>query len=163
MQTFLPFSTYSLSAMALDNKRLNKQILEGYQILNVLSGKSKGNGWKNHPAVLMWRKYEKGLWQYIQEMIIEAKSRGIKTENNEANLNALKDQCWDQWGNIQPDFWNDDVKTMRIVTTHKASLFNKDPMFYSRYQYATTSPYNAPCCSTCKYYWPTHEEKNALV
>jgi hypothetical protein len=36
MQTFLPYKDFDLSAKALDNKRLNKQILEGYQILNVL-------------------------------------------------------------------------------------------------------------------------------
>jgi hypothetical protein len=163
MQTFLPSLHAHLSAISLDNKRLNKQILEGYQILNVLSGKSKGNGWKNHPAVLMWRKYEKGLWNYLQEMIQEAKVRGIKTENNEANLNSLKDQCWNEWGETPPQFWNDDIKVMRIITTHRANLFNKDPMFYSNYQYATQSPYNSPCCSTCSYYWPTHEERNALV
>ena len=40
MQTFLPYSDYEASAQTLDNKRLNKQILEGYQILKVLSGAS---------------------------------------------------------------------------------------------------------------------------
>lgn len=55
MQTFLPYTNTLDAARALDNKRLNKQILECYQILNVLSGRSKGNGWKNHPAVLMWK------------------------------------------------------------------------------------------------------------
>jgi len=50
MQTFLPHSTYAKCAQSLDNKRLNKQILEGYQILNVNSGMSKTGGWKNHPA-----------------------------------------------------------------------------------------------------------------
>ena len=41
MQTFLPHSTFIKCAHALDNKRLNKQILEGYQILNVNSGMSR--------------------------------------------------------------------------------------------------------------------------
>lgn len=160
MQTFLPYTDLAEIARNLDSKRLNKQILECYQILNVLSGKAKGNGWKNHPAVLMWKGYERGLWNYVQAMISEAKLRGIKTENNEANLNNLKSQCWNQWGNNKPSFWNDDIKMMRIVTTHKASLFNKDPMHYIRYQHATVSPYNVPCCpdrkEPCKYYWPTH-------
>ena len=40
MQTFLPDADYELTAQALDNRRLNKQILEGYQILKVLSGAS---------------------------------------------------------------------------------------------------------------------------
>ena len=124
MQTFLPQKDFNVSAHMLDNKRLNKQILEGYQILNVLSGRSKTGGWRNHPAVLMWRGYERGLWDYIQAMIAEAKFRGIKTENNEANLNNLKDQCWEDWGTQPPSFWHDDNRLIKVVTTHRANLFN---------------------------------------
>ena len=123
MQTFLPQSDYYVSAAILDSKRLNKQILECYQILNVLSGKSPTGGWRNHPAVLMWKGFERGLWSYVQAMIAEAKSRGIKTENNEANLNNLKDMCWDDWGNNIPDYFQDENKLLRIVTTHRANLF----------------------------------------
>jgi len=159
MQTFLPSTNSYSAARMLDSKRLNKQILEGYQILNVLSGMSKGNGWKHHPAVLMWKGYEKGLWQYIQAMIQEAKLRGIKTDKNEENLNNLKEQCWEDWGNIAPDFWEDNNKVMRLVTTHRANLYNKDPMYYAHFGYAKHSIYNQPCCSTCKYYWVTHESK----
>jgi len=160
MQTFLPQSDYYVSAAILDSKRLNKQILEGYQILNVLSGRSKTGGWRNHPAVLMWRGYERGLWNYIQAMIAEAKSRGIKTENNEANLNNLKDQCWEDWGEQVPDYFKDSNKLIRIVTTHRANLFKKDPLYYAPFQYAVNSINNIPCCpdrkEPCKYYWPTH-------
>ena len=159
MQTFLPHTNILYAARALDSKRLNKQILECYQILNVLSGRSKGNGWKNHPAVLMWKGYERGLWQYVQAMVREAKLRGIRTENNEANLNRLKDMCWDEWGENKPSFWNDNTKLMRLTTTHKANLFDKDPMYYSSFGYAKHSLYNQPCCSTCKYYWVTHENR----
>jgi hypothetical protein len=163
MQTFLPQSDYYLSARTLDNKRLNKQILEGYQILNVLSGKSKTGGWRNHPAVLMWKGYEHGLWRYIQAMIHEAKYRGIKTQNNEANLNKLKDLCWEDWGYDIPEYFKDEKKLVRIVTTHRANLFKKDPIYYAPFQYAITSLNNVPCCpdrkEPCKYYWPTHEGK----
>jgi len=159
MQTFLPSADPSISASLLDNKRLNKQILECYQILNVLSGKSKGNGWRNHPAVLMWKGYERGLWHYVQAMVYEARKRGIRTENNEFNLNALKDQCWDLWGNDAPSFWSDNNKLMRVTTTHKASLFDKDPIYYAKFAYAKHSVYNSPCCPTCKFYWITHELK----
>jgi hypothetical protein len=160
VQTFLPSANPVTTARWLDSKRLNKQILECYQILNVLSGKSPTGGWRNHPAVLMWKGYERGLWQYVQAMIREARNRGIRTENNEANLNRLKDQCWDKWGNQKPSFWNDTNKLMRVITTHKASLFDKDPMYYLKFAHAKYSIYNQPCCSTCKYYWITHEERN---
>jgi hypothetical protein len=159
MQTFLPSSNPVTSARWLDNKRLNKQILEGYQILNVLSGKSPTGGWRNHPAVLMWKGYERGLWQYIQAMVREAQFRGIRTENNEANLNRLKSMCWDQWGDKKPSFWDDTTKLMRVITTHKANLFDKDPAYYASFGYAKHSLYNKPCCSTCKYYWVTHDKQ----
>ncbi len=164
MQTFLTSTNSLKCAQNLDSKRLNKQILEGYQILNVLSGRTKG-GWRNHPAVLMWKGYEHGLWQYVGSMINIASLRGIKTENNVKNLNALYAECSDDWGNEHPAFWRDENKVMRIITTHRANLFKKDPLYYVKYQYAVDSPYNAPCCpdrkEPCKYYWPTHEDKNA--
>jgi len=112
VQTFLPSANPVTTARWLDSKRLNKQILECYQILNVLSGKSPTGGWRNHPAVLMWKGYERGLWQYVQAMIREARNRGIRTENNEANLSRLKDQCWDQWGSNKPSFWDDEERNV---------------------------------------------------
>jgi hypothetical protein len=159
MQTFLPSADIANSAMLLDNKRLNKQILEGYQILNVLSGQSPTGGWRNHPAVLMWKGFERGLWDYVQIMIREARQRGIRTENNEANLNRLKDKCWDIWGNDRPSFWYDNSRLMRVTTTHKANLFDKDPIYYAKFAYAKHSIYNQPCCNKCKYYWVTHEDR----
>ena len=136
MQTFLPHTNTLKAARALDSKRLNKQILEGYQILNVLSGRSKTGAWKNHPAVLMWKGYEHGLWEYIRSMVSEASLRGIKTENNVKNLNTLYQECSDDWGNEHPSFWQNENKVMRIITTHRANLFKKDPIYYVRYQYA---------------------------
>ena len=161
MQTFLPHTNTLDAARALDNKRLNKQILEGYQILKVLSGASPSSAWRNHPAVLMWKGFEHGLWDYIRSMVDIASLRGIKTENNVKNLNELYKKYSEDWGNEHPDFWRDETKVMRIITTHRANLFKKDPEYYLRYQYAVSSPYNAPCCpdrkTPCQYYWPTHE------
>ena len=90
MQTFLPSPNPVTTARWLDSKRLNKQILECYQILNVLSGKSPTGGWRNHPAVLMWKGYERGLWNYIQAMIQEAKNRGATTDFIDKQVKALE-------------------------------------------------------------------------
>ena len=147
MQTFLPYPDFQQSLGALDYRRLGKQRVEAFQILNVLTNSTIKLGWRNHPAVLMWKGYERGLWKYVQAMIFEARNRGIKTENNEANLNRLKELCWDDWGNTAPSFWNDTTKLMRVVTTHKASLFNKDPLQYIRFQSSASSPYNITCCN----------------
>jgi hypothetical protein len=53
----------------------------------------------------------------------------------------------------------DTIKVMRLTTTHKANLFDKDPLYYAKFGYAKHSLYNHPCCNTCKYYWVTHEER----
>jgi hypothetical protein len=89
MQSFLPYppeidtktGVYSFrnSAKVLDPIRLNKQCLEGYQILKRLLDPSPTGGWKNHPAVLQWKGYEYALYRYIMDMCAEHISRGGKT------------------------------------------------------------------------------------
>ena len=157
MQTFLPSGSPIFAAQALDNKRLNKQILEGYQILKVLS--TNGKAWRNHPAVLMWEGHEGALVDYIREMIAEAKHRGIKTENNEANINTLVNTYYHQWDNSKPEWMLDKQKLGRIVATHRANLYRKDPIYYAEYASAVNHKLNKPCCEKCQYFWPTHPLK----
>ena len=158
MQTFLPFKSFYNTAQALDNKRLNKQILECYQILKVLSSNDPKAGWRNHPAVKMWRGFEMGLYQYAMVMIEEANNRGIKTENNLRNLQELNERAYQDWGYGMP-FWMDDKKVMaRVTTTHKANLYRKDPEYYFEFHTAVESKNNEPCCDRCNYYWVTHKE-----
>jgi hypothetical protein len=162
MQTFLPHGDYEASAQSLDNKRLNKQILEGYQILKVLSGASPSGAWRNHPAVLMWKNAEYELVNYIDHMVYEAEWRGIKTINNKRNLRELASQYKHTWSKQLPFWMEDDITLRCMTTTHKVSLFNKDPMAYASFQPWTNSPYNVTCCDTCKYYWPTHPLRNMV-
>lgn len=53
-----PFET----AMALDSRRLNKQIIECQQILDALNGKK---AWSNHPCTLQYAGYERWLMNYM--------------------------------------------------------------------------------------------------
>ena len=159
MQTFLPSGSTMFAAQALDNKRLNKQILEGYQILKVLA--TNGKAWRNHPAVLMWEGHEGKLVEYVRDMIAEAKYRGIKTENNETNINTLVKSYGYQWDDSMPKWMQDKEKLSRVVATHKANLYRKDPIYYSEYSKAVGSKYNKPCCEKCLYYWPTHPLRKA--
>jgi hypothetical protein len=151
MQTFLPSGSSIFAAQSLDSKRLNKQILECYQILNVLAGNSMG--WRNHPAVLMWKGHEGALLEYVRDMIKEAKHRGIKTENNEANINRIASKSW----NTEKPSWMTNKETLsRVVATHRANLYRKDPIYYAEYANAVNHKLNKPCCEKCLYYWPTH-------
>ena len=64
MQTFLPYPEFRLSAHCLDDKRLNKQVLECKQIHVAATSEDETVGWYNHPAVRMWRGYEHRLFLY---------------------------------------------------------------------------------------------------
>ncbi|NBW11503.1 MAG: hypothetical protein EBR82_26080 [Caulobacteraceae bacterium] len=156
MQTFLPFKDFFESAQALDNKRLNKQILEGYQILKVLNNNDPKAAWRNHPAVKMWRGHEGQLWLYIMNMVDEANKRGIKTDKNMDNLKVLKAATAKNWGWSLPNWYRDPFILAKVLTTHKANLYKKDPTYYSNFVSSTTDENNSPCCPTCSYYWVTH-------
>lgn len=162
MQTFFPFINLVDNAKVLDNKRLNKQILEGYQILKVLSGASPTGGWRNHPAVLMWKGHEYSLRTYVRTMVTEANIRGIKTENNVNNLNQLEERYGEDWGTSMPKwFRTEEVK--RVNVTHRARLYVKDPIYYEEFREYVDSPLNLPCCKTCSYYWPTHMTRDNVL
>lgn len=160
MQTFMPHKDFTKTAQALDSKRLNKQILECYQILKVLSNDDPRAGWRNHPAVKMWRGSEKTLWSYTMAMIFEANTRGIKTDKNLENLRNLWASASGYWGDDYPEWYNDDVKMKRLTTSHKANLYRKDPEYYFEFYPAVAK--HQPCCPgrkvPCNYYWVTHEE-----
>lgn len=162
MQTFLPYKDFSMSAEALDSKRLNKQILEGYQILKVLSNKDPHAGWRNHPAVKMWRGFEHLLLDYVMTMVKEADKRGIKTDKNVSNIMDLINTYGIDWGFDIPEWYENDVTMKRLTTTHKANLYKKDPVYY--YNFFSAVAKSNPCCPSrkepCKYYWVTHEEKH---
>lgn len=157
MQTFLPYADFEKSAQALDNKRLNKQILEGYQILKVLGNPDPRAGWRNHPAVKMWRGHEFSLFGYVMQMVEEAKLRGIKTDKNEENLWNLHADQFTQWGVGAPKWWDSEEAMARVTTTHKANLYKKDPLYYWDFIEAVLDEDNKPCCEKCNYYWVTHE------
>jgi hypothetical protein len=158
MQTFLPYKDFRKSAQALDSKRLNKQVLEGYQILNVLSNPDPRAGWRNHPAVKMWRGSEHVLLEYIMTMVEEADKRGIKTDKNVANLMELTEREGNWWGTDEPDWYNNDIVMKRVTATHKANLYRKDPVYYVDFGSAVHTKDNKPCCDRCNYYWVTHVE-----
>lgn len=161
MQTFLPYKEFDQCAKILDNKRLNKQILESYQILKVLSGQSPSGAWRNHPAVLMWKNAEKSLRVYTKAMIKEARLRGIRTDKNEANIEALEAITGHLWGNGKP-VWSESFHVNRVTITHRTNLYRKDPIYYAKFYQDIKNKNNKPCCDKCLYYWATHAIRNRV-
>ena len=149
MQTFVPYSDFTESAIVLDNKRLNKQLLEGRQIYDILSSQRTTGGWINHPAVKMWRGYNTALYTYLVAIKDECIRRGIQTEKN---WNAIKHmRKWDYGTGVNlvmPPWWNDE----RVHESHRNNLYVKDPDFYVEFSTAK----RRTCCDRCNYFWPTH-------
>jgi hypothetical protein len=168
MQTFIPIATTEFHDIAihLDNKRLNKQALEGWQILmNLLeldpqNQPRKTKGWSNHPAVKMWRGSEQALLLYILAMTDEWKLRGFKTTIAEKAENTM----WyavtttpNKYGVLKyPDWMLDTAKFQEIAASHRKALLVKDYDWYSNCGWVEDKGY-AP--STYEYVWPTQEVK----
>jgi len=132
MQTFLPYKGFELSAQTLDYKRLGKQRVEAFQVLNVLLGRTetKAKGWLNHPITKMWRGHENALKLYTNIMIDEWIFRGY-------NNTMVKE---DIVGRIEYPQW---IGNDLFHSSHRANLLRKDREFYSKFYWNenSESPY----------------------
>jgi hypothetical protein len=75
MQTFLPYTSYIMSAVVLDRQRLGKQRVEAAQLLR---GLLITGSWTNHPASKMWKGHERSLAKYGLAICTEWISRGYR-------------------------------------------------------------------------------------
>ena len=131
MQTFLPYSNFADSLDCLDYRRLGKQRVEAYQIINALEGRSKG--WANHPATKMWKGYENALKQYHNECIEHWVARGY---NNNMKKEVIEGDI------VYPHWLGDDT----FHSAHRSNLLRKDKEFYSQYLWTESD--------NMEYYWP---------
>lgn len=138
MQTFVPATSFADTAKILDNKRLHKQALEGWQILmNLLKVDPAGNyrdskGWSNHPAVKMWRGAELQLAEYILAMTTEWTARGFRTTIPEKAMQTLRDTEL-PIGADSPFWMREELLFEQIASTHRQALLVKDYDWYSQF------------------------------
>ena len=122
MQVFI-IGTPLETAMALDSKRLRKQIIECRQILDALNSKT---AWSNHPCVLQYRGYEK--WLEIYKGIL------MSYEKCEFGTAILSNMYAD---NYRPD-WH----TQEYYDQMKRRLYTKDPEHYKQWAHLGKSDEN---------------------
>lgn len=146
MQTFLPYPDFNSSARVLDRQRLGKQRVETLQIMSALM---TGTGWVNHPATLMWRRYEWALLRYQKAICDEWLERGYKDtcyEKTELLYNRhrrwTEELIWPNWLGIEG-----------FHISHQSNLMRKDRAYYSQY-FPLIPDY-------MEYVWP-HEEPEYL-
>lgn len=127
MQTFLPYPSFELSASVLDYRRLGKQRVETFQLLNAIRGVDKygepkdHKGWVNHPAAVMWRQYVPALHMYGRAMTLEWIRRGY----NDTMLDRFEVHS-----NFEYPYW---FGVREFHRSHQSNLLRKDAEFYGRH------------------------------
>ncbi|MGJ7440677.1 MSMEG_6728 family protein [Aquipuribacter sp. MA13-6] len=128
MQTFLPYPDERASAAVLDDRRLGKQRVETLQVLRALTWHSYG--WRNHPAVRMWRGFVPALVHYGVAVCDEWVSRG--------RADAVRGSLLEFTGGVVPDPQRLHDLGQRppwlgldeLHRSHRSSLVRKDPEHY---------------------------------
>jgi hypothetical protein len=144
MNTFLPYNDFKKCARILDNKRLNKQILEGTQIINIILKKvgiicdEEKKNWWNHPVFNLWmdKKSKKfylcQLIKYLDAFYDEHICRGGKHEYYE---NKRKDFI--TLSIVHEELFASSKKVLKwssnLHKCMKANLIRKDEIYYSKY------------------------------
>ena len=128
MQTFLPWPDPRESAAALDDRRLGKQRVETFQVLRALTWPSYG--WKNHPAVRMWRGFVPGLVAYGLACVDEWRARG-RADATRASLLEFTGGVEPDWDDLHdrgllPPWVGDDA----VHRSHRSALRRKEPAHY---------------------------------
>jgi hypothetical protein len=141
MQTFLPNSNFIITAKKLDYRRLGKQRVEAKQILLVLDPSYGKKGWRNHPAVKMWRGYEAALAAYGMAICEEWIDRGYNDSLYPWFSNQYAKFVGDRSPKLPP--WLGDPKFHRA---HRSNLLRKQPEHYRKFW--PTLPDDLP------YIWP---------
>lgn len=125
MQTFLPYPDFAASARVLDMRRLGKQRVEALQILQVLAGLT--HGWRNHPAVRMWRGHAMMLTQYLCNVVAEWHDiRGYNDTCREKARIILEAYPQLQTEYDMPSWVGDPA----FHASHRSNLVRKDPAHY---------------------------------
>lgn len=132
MQTFLPYADFEASASVLDYRRLGKQRVETFQLLNAIRGVDKfgepkqHKGWVNHPAAVMWRQYVPALALYGVVMCGEWIARGYNDTLYDRLEKILTDTSN---GEVEMPYWLGDGEFHR---SHQSNLLRKDAEFYGK-------------------------------
>ena len=121
MQTFLPYSDFNKTASVLDWRRLGKQRVEAKQVLLTIDRGDDAKGWRNHPAVNMWRGYETALAYYGAAICLEWIERGY----NDTQLDWFRERIGNNIIHLPPWLGDD-----RLHISHQSNLIRKDPDYY---------------------------------
>lgn len=139
MQVFLCDISLEKSSKILDSKRLNKQIVEAFQIVTDRLPNF------HHPAYLFWKDYKQELRQYMYCLCNEYSNRFHKEHKCSILSIPNEIKTFDFIPNIEYDLY-----------THKVNLLRKNYEWYSRF-------FHVEKIDECPegYYWNVPYGKNS--
>lgn len=143
VNTFLLLADFIESAKLLDDARLFKQAVEALQIINMLLGKTSGGAFANHPAKIQWEGYLDALKAYYNAHLNEVYRRKCRATTMKFMVIVR--------GYKVPWF----VNCTLFHNTHRASLFYKNPHYYSKLVFPEEFKQHG-------YFWPSHLEKKGI-
>jgi hypothetical protein len=138
MQTFLPYEDFQQTVKCLDYRRLGKQRVETFQVLNILLDRTESKGWRNHPVKRMWTGYEEALKLYQNYTIQEWINRGY---NNNMSFETV-----DLNNIVMPPWMGDPM----LHKSHRLKLAWKQWDWYcDKFDDVISQPHDEP-----EYIWP---------
>ena len=157
MQTFLPHWDFERSARDLDAKRLGKQRVECIQVVRALTRETYG--WRNHPAVRMWRGYEEALGRYSITVCDVWLERGfgdtcaatIGSDLAAAGVTSFRSQEELAEAGLLPPWLGDEG----FHLSHRSALVRKDPDHYG--------PLYPGVPDDLPYFWPVPKPEAPAV
>ena len=122
VNTFLPYADFVQVAQSLDDRRVGKQRVEAFQILKANLGLTQG--WRNHPAAVMWRGHEGMLAAYALAICAEWTKRGYM-DNTKGQIIELMKQY--KLAPIKKPWW---LGAEEFHESHQSNLKRKLPEHY---------------------------------
>ena len=126
--------------------------------MNLLELDPAGNsrvskGWRNHPAVKMWRGHELALYDYINAMVAEWHSRGYNStigDKATATIQAAQKPL----DPALPVWIANAAELTELSSTHRLALLVKDYEWYSRFGWKEDDGQQP---AGYEYYWPSSQ------
>lgn len=144
MQTFMPYSDFERSLSVLDDRRLGKQRIEAFQIVEACILPEDNPTRANHPAVEMWRGFEYQCARYGLLACQLYMDRGFQSPKSYSTLKFMLSVL----PHCPVPAW---VRDWRVHLTHRSNLLRKNPKHYRQF-WPTLS-------DSLPYFYPTRHER----
>lgn len=139
---------FLFTAKVLDNRRKLKQAVEAKQIISIImsmnsttsktsstTSSTTSSGFRNHPAVIMWKPYLPALILYYNTFVKCLIDNNFKLDkltlmpliqSDSSDFTKTEDKSFDEFNIEMPWF----VNFMPMIYSHRARLYQKDPIYY---------------------------------